>query len=230
MAALPQRGTNSLSCALGESETEPIQRQSLASQFATSGTDGLTSNFSADGYRAAVGRVIDYIYAGDVFQVNLAQRLLHPAVDDSVSLYLRLRRRNAATFAGFFDLGDFQIVSASPERFLTVRDRCVETRPIKGTCQRTLHPEADLFAGEALRQSEKRMEVLRFANDVALKLMHELRNPLTSVGGFSALISNRDYPEDKLKEYARMIFEESSRLNDAVDKVLAHLKTSAEQV
>jgi para-aminobenzoate synthetase component 1 len=137
------------------SETEPIQRQSLASQFATSGTDGLTSNFSADGYRAAVGRVIDYIYAGDVFQVNLAQRLLHPAVDDSVSLYLRLRRRNAATFAGYFDLGDFQIVSASPERFLTVRDRCVETRPIKGTCQRTLHPEADLFAGEALRQSEK---------------------------------------------------------------------------
>jgi len=117
--------------------------------------DGLTSNFSADGYRDAVKRVIDYICAGDVFQVNLAQRLLYPAVDDSVSLYLRLRERNAATFAGYFDLGDFQIVSASPERFLTVRDRYVETRPIKGTCQRTLHPEADLFAGDALRQSEK---------------------------------------------------------------------------
>lgn len=137
------------------SETEPISRHRLARQFATSGEDGLTSNFSADGYRDAVGRVIDYIYAGDAFQVNLAQRLLYPAVDDSVTLYLRLRRRNAATFSGYFDLGNFQIVSASPERFLTVRDRCVETRPIKGTCQRTLHPEADLFAGEALRESEK---------------------------------------------------------------------------
>ena len=132
-----------------------IPREGLARQFAMIGTDGLTSNFSADGYRSAVERVIDYIYAGDAFQVNLAQRLLYPASDDSVSLYLRLRRRNAATFAGYFDLGDFQIVSASPERFLTVRDRRVETRPIKGTCQRTLHPEADLFAGDALRQSEK---------------------------------------------------------------------------
>jgi len=136
------------------SEVKPIDRQSLAPQFATS-TEHLTSNFSADGYRKAVKRVIDYIYAGDVFQVNLAQRLLYPAVDDSVSLYLRLRERNAATFAGYFDLGDFQIVSASPERFLTVRDGSVETRPIKGTCQRTLHPEADLYAGEALLQSEK---------------------------------------------------------------------------
>lgn len=139
----------------GDFETASIPDASLARQFATAGVNGLTSNFSADGYREAVGRVIDYIYAGDVFQVNLAQRLLYPAVDDSVSLYLRLRERNAATFAGYFDLGDFQIVSASPERFLTVRDGYVETRPIKGTCQRTLHPEADLFAGDALRQSEK---------------------------------------------------------------------------
>jgi len=139
----------------GDSEAASIPHTSLARQFRTTSMDGLTSNFSADGYRDAVKRVIDYICAGDVFQVNLAQRLLYPAVDDSVSLYLRLRERNAATFAGYFDLGDFQIVSASPERFLTVRDRYVETRPIKGTCQRTLHPEADLFAGDALRQSEK---------------------------------------------------------------------------
>ncbi len=82
-------------------------------------------------------RAIEYIYAGDVFQVNLAQRLLYPAGDDSVSLYLRMRQRNPAPFAAYFDLGDFQIVSASPERFLQVRGDEVEARPIKGTRRRT---------------------------------------------------------------------------------------------
>jgi para-aminobenzoate synthetase component 1 len=80
---------------------------------------------------------------------------MYPARDDSASLYLRLRRRNAAPFAGYFDLGDFQIVSASPERFLQVRRGEVEARPIKGTRRRTAWPEADLFAGDELRQSEK---------------------------------------------------------------------------
>jgi len=127
----------------------------LAQQYPVASLGGLTSNFTADEYRRAVQRVIDYIYAGDTFQVNLAQRLLYPAATDSVSLYLRLRQRNPATFAGYFDLGTFQIVSASPERFLQVRQGQVETRPIKGTRRRTLHPESDLYAGDELLRSEK---------------------------------------------------------------------------
>ena len=127
----------------------------LASQYPVTAQGELTSNFSREAYLAAVRRVIEYIYAGDVFQVNLAQRLLHPARSDSVSLYRRLRERNAAPFAGYFDLGEFQIVSASPERFLKVADRWVETRPIKGTRPRGSSPEANLFAGDELRQSPK---------------------------------------------------------------------------
>ncbi|MDA1051633.1 MAG: anthranilate synthase component I family protein, partial [Planctomycetota bacterium] len=132
-----------------------IDQMDLAPQFAVAGIDHVTSDFSRDSYLAAVQRVIDYIYAGDVFQVNLSQRLLCRAAGDAVSLYLRLRERNAATFAGYFDLGDFQIASASPERFVQVRDGRVEARPIKGTRQRTARPEADLFAADDLRQSEK---------------------------------------------------------------------------
>ncbi|MEO8496082.1 MAG: anthranilate synthase component I family protein, partial [Planctomycetota bacterium] len=132
-----------------------IDETDLAPQFAVAGSEHVTSNFSRESYLAAVRRVIDYIYAGDVFQVNLSQRLLCRAADDPVSLYLRLRERNAATFAGYFDLGDFQIVSASPERFVQVRDGRVEARPIKGTRQRTARPEADLYAADDLRQSEK---------------------------------------------------------------------------
>ncbi len=132
-----------------------LHADQLARQFPVAGPSGLTSNFSAELYEQAVQRAVEYIHAGDVFQVNIAQRLLYPARDDAVSLYLRLRHRNPATFAGYFDLGDFQILSASPERFVRVHDRQVETRPIKGTRQRTAHPEADLFAGDDLRQSEK---------------------------------------------------------------------------
>jgi para-aminobenzoate synthetase component 1 len=127
----------------------------LAPQFPVPGPAGLTSNFSADGYRGAVQRCIDYIYAGDIFQVNFAQRLLYPAHDDSASLYLRLRNRNPATFAAYLDLGDSQIVSASPERFLSIRDGIVEARPIKGTRRRSHWPEADLFSGDELLESEK---------------------------------------------------------------------------
>ena len=91
-------------------------------------------------------------------------------------------------------------------------------------------------AEEGLRESEKllyqeerRIELLRFANDVALKLMHELRNPLVTIGGFSRRISTRDCSEEKLKEYAGIIFKESTRLDNVLNKVLAHLKTAAEQ-
>ena len=119
------------------------------------GPPGLTSNFAPDAYRAAIQQAIDYIYAGDVFQVNLAQRLLFPAAGEALSLYLRLRQCNPAPFAGWFDIGSAQIVSASPERFLSVRGGNVEARPIKGTRRRTAWPEADLFAGDDLLQSEK---------------------------------------------------------------------------
>ena len=126
-----------------------------APRFPMPGPTGLVSDFTAEGYQRAVQRVVDFIGAGDVFQVNLSQRLMFPARDDSVNLYLRLRRRNAATFAAYFDLGGYQIASASPERFLAVRSHLVQTRPIKGTRQRRWGPEADLCAGEELKQSEK---------------------------------------------------------------------------
>ncbi|MCE9605406.1 MAG: anthranilate synthase component I family protein [Planctomycetia bacterium] len=135
--------------------TAYIGAANLAPQFPMSAMPGLTSNMSASGYIEAVRRAIEYIRAGDIFQVNLAQRLLYPAADDTRSLYLRLRRRNPATFAGYFDWGPSQIASASPERFLRVVDRHVETRPIKGTRLRTSLPEADFYSALELMESEK---------------------------------------------------------------------------
>ncbi|MEX0585813.1 MAG: anthranilate synthase component I family protein [Pirellulales bacterium] len=136
-------------------EPPALTSSELAPKFAVPASVGLTSNFSADAYRRAVRQAIEYVHAGDVFQVNLAQRLLHPAHTSAVDLYCRLRERNAAPFAGFLDGSDWQVASASPERFVRVADCHVETRPIKGTRGRAHRPEADLFSGDELRASEK---------------------------------------------------------------------------
>ena len=113
------------------------------------------SNFSRASYCAAVQRGMEHVFAGDIFQVNLAQQLWVPAQTDALTLYRHLRIQNPATFAAYFDLGTRQILSASPERFVTVAGRQVETRPIKGTRPRRIGPEADLFAGDDLRYSDK---------------------------------------------------------------------------
>jgi para-aminobenzoate synthetase component 1 len=147
MPAAPPCGTADAADRLASSQ--------LAEQFPTGRYAGLTSNFSREGYLQAVARAIEYVRAGDIFQVNLSQRLLYPAVGDSVSLYRRLRSRNPAPFAAFFDLGRFQIVSASPERFLRSIGGQVEARPIKGTRPRSALPEADLFSGDELQESAK---------------------------------------------------------------------------
>ncbi|HIQ21504.1 MAG TPA: aminodeoxychorismate synthase component I [Planctomycetes bacterium] len=136
-------------------ESAPIPAGRLAPQFPVAGPEGLTSNLSPPDYLEAVRRAIEYVYAGDVFQVNLAQRLLYPAVEHPVALYLRLRRRNPAPFAGYFDLGDFQVLSASPERFLQLCGGVVQSRPIKGTRPRSARPEVDRLAREELARSQK---------------------------------------------------------------------------
>lgn len=137
------------------SGADELAAAELGRSFPTAAAAGLLSNFSAAGYRHAVRQVIDYIHAGDVFQVNLSQRLLYRANDHAVQLYQRLRQHNPAPFAAYFDLGPFQICSTSPERFLRVANRQVEARPIKGTRPRLARPEADLFSAADLRQSEK---------------------------------------------------------------------------
>lgn len=116
---------------------------------------GVTSNFSSPGFRAAIDEIIRRIHCGDSFQVNLAQRLTAPASVDPATLYLRLRQANPAPLAGFYDGGDFQVLSSSPEGFLHVRDSVVETRPIKGTVARTGDPVIDRAATESLKASEK---------------------------------------------------------------------------
>ncbi len=110
-------------------------------------------------YEKAVARVIDYIFAGDIFQANLSQRFIGaiPAGLDPFMLYRRLRALNPAPFAAYLACGEGgAVVSASPERFLRLgADGSVETRPIKGTRPRGQTPEEDHKFAAGLRASEK---------------------------------------------------------------------------
>ena len=115
----------------------------------------VTSNFASQGFRDAVADIVRRIRQGDSFQVNLAQRLIRKSDIPSPELYLRLRIANPAPFGGYYDGGDFVVLSSSPEGFLTVRDRNVQTRPIKGTIGRTGDPSEDDALAAELKASEK---------------------------------------------------------------------------
>ncbi|MFN3649885.1 MAG: aminodeoxychorismate synthase component I [Armatimonadota bacterium] len=119
------------------------------------------SSFSRTEYEAAVRKILDYIAAGDCYQVNLSQRFSAPYPGSPWELYLRLRETSPAPFSAFLNCGDHQVLSASPELFLRVRGREVETHPIKGTRPRGATPEEDAAnAAELLSSVKDRAELL----------------------------------------------------------------------
>jgi para-aminobenzoate synthetase component 1 len=152
----------------------------LVPQWPVPGFAGLTSNFDRDNYLDTVARAVEYTHAGDCFQVNVAQRLLVPASLPPLELYGRLRQRNGAPFSGYFDLGDYVVASASPERFLRVERGEVETRPIKGTRPR---------GASAAEDEANIQELLASAKDRAENVMivDLLRNDLGRVCAYSSV-------------------------------------------
>ena len=115
----------------------------------------LKSNFSHQAYLEAVERAREYICAGDIFQVNLSQRLEAELPVPTYELYRRLRKINPAPFASYFNFDGVAIIGASPERFLNVQGDMVETRPIKGTRPRGRTPEEDYALADDLLKSVK---------------------------------------------------------------------------
>ncbi len=101
------------------------------------------SNFTKDGYKAAVEKAKDYIRAGDIFQVVPAQRWSADFPLPPFALYRSLRRTNPSPFMFFLNFGGFQIVGASPEILVRLRDGEVTIRPIAGTRPRGATPAED---------------------------------------------------------------------------------------
>jgi para-aminobenzoate synthetase component 1 len=100
----------------------------------------IVADTSRAAYLAAVERVHEHILAGDVYQVNLSQRFRAELVEPAFALYRRVRARRPAPLGAYFEYGPCAVLSNSPELFLSVRGREVETRPIKGTRPRGVDP------------------------------------------------------------------------------------------
>jgi para-aminobenzoate synthetase component I len=115
----------------------------------------ITSSLSPNDYKKAFDRVQGYLREGDCYQVNLAQRYAAQASGDGFSVYLELRRMSKAPYSAFLDWPQLQILCASPERFLQVRQGRVETRPIKGTRPRNADAAEDMRLAEELRHHPK---------------------------------------------------------------------------
>jgi len=94
------------------------------------------SNMSRAAYADMVRRAKSYILAGDIFQANLSQRLRLAYDGEPFDLYESLRRVNPSPFAGYLEMGDYQLISSSPERLVELKGRRAQTRPIAGTRRR----------------------------------------------------------------------------------------------
>lgn len=150
------------------------------------------SNFTRAAYVAAVERIREHIYAGDIYQANLTQRIsCAPSADATPErVFLRLRREHPAAFAAFVRLRAGAIVSASPERFLRVgyektegnseASRLIEAWPIKGTRRRGRDRAEDArLCAELLASAKDRAE--------NVMIVDLLRNDLGRVSRYGSI-------------------------------------------
>ena len=157
-----QRGTSQL---VFHPRLEAAERQRLLALFEADAAApalppfrlhaGFRPDLSREQYRQALERVQGYILAGDCYQVNYTQRFRAPCSGSPWQAYLALREACPTPFAGYLGLGDGAILSLSPERFIRMHRRQVETRPIKGTRPRGRTPAEDAANAEELLASPK---------------------------------------------------------------------------
>jgi len=113
------------------------------------------SNLEREEFEAAVGKIVEYVHAGDAFQVVPSQRFTAPAPVEAFSVYRGLRAVNPSPYMYFLEFGDFQLAGASPEPLVKVTGDRVETRPIAGTYPRGGSEEEDRQLAERLVNDPK---------------------------------------------------------------------------
>lgn len=132
---------------------QPLPRHPV--QVIPTATGNLTSNFSRGEFETAVGKIKEYITAGEAIQVVLSQRLSQPTNAEPFEIYRALRTLNPSPYMFFLDLGEFYIIGASPEILVRVEDGMVATRPLAGTRRRGNNPEEDASLEYELKHDEK---------------------------------------------------------------------------
>jgi para-aminobenzoate synthetase component 1 len=151
---LPSRATNDLQLpVIAMSPTKASTRRAGDIARITQTVSSVRSTFTRQAYLNAVARSIDYIRAGDIFQVNLSQRFAAPLLRSPTAIFDHLLRHFPAPYPAYLDFGDHQVISNSPELFLRVDrlpdgQRRIINRPIKGTRPRAPGMESELELSE----------------------------------------------------------------------------------
>lgn len=161
-----------------------------------------------------VKRAQDYIAAGDIYQVNLSHRFSAPLPPsfDLFSLYTKLREQSPAPFSAYTTLGEKVIMSSSPEQFLSLSGRTVQTRPIKGTRPRFRDREQDEKSAYDLITSPKEIAELIMITDLE-------RNDLGQVCEFGSIAATELL---KLERYAQ-VFHLVSTIEGTLREGVGHL-------
>ena len=154
----------------------------------------ISSNLTRDEFVSKVQRAQQYIHAGDIYQVNLSQRLTAKGDLTGWEMFEKLSAVSPAPFSAYLDCGDFQIVSSSPEQFLRMSSSQIVTRPIKGTRPRDADATRDAQLAYELQTSAKDLAELVMITDL-------LRNDLGKVCEFGSV----QVPElAKLEKFAQV--------------------------
>src|SRR5581483_4636305 len=154
----------------------------------------ISSNLLSEEFISKVQRAQKYISAGDIYQVNLSQRLSADCEMSGWEFFQKLNSISLAPFSAFFDCGDFQIASSSPEQFLRMSGSQIVTRPIKGTRPRDNDATRDAQLAYELQTSTKELAELVMITDL-------LRNDLGKVCEFGSV----QVPElAKLEKFAQV--------------------------
>jgi para-aminobenzoate synthetase component 1 len=161
-------------------QTEPAAIPAPARLTAPAEPGAVVSNLTRAKFLTAVDRARAYIRSGDIYQVNLSQRLTAPCPVSGWEFFQRLAAVSPSPFAAYLHCGDFQIASSSPELFLRLSGSHILTRPIKGTRPRDPDPTRDAQLAYELQTSTKELAELVMITDL-------LRNDLGKVCEFGTV-------------------------------------------
>mgnify|MGYP006188510563 FL=1 len=163
------------------------------------------TGFGRDEFIAAVGRVQEYIRAGDVFQVVLSQRLSVPFKARPVDVYRALRALNPSPYMFFLDVGEMQVVGSSPEILVRLQGDTVTVRPIAGTRPRGATPDQDAaLEAELLADPKERAE--------HLMLVDLGRNDVGRVSGPGTVEVGEQFTVERYSHVMHIVSEVTGRL------------------
>lgn len=132
-----------------------LQKQKASRKNKFTLTSPWRSNMKQEQYYQKIGQIHEYLRSGDCYQINLAQRFQANYKGNEWDAFLQLNENNRAPFSSFIRLPENAVLSVSPERFILLQDREIQTRPIKGTLPRLENEEADAEQAKKLANSPK---------------------------------------------------------------------------